>query len=62
LFKVQVVCEAVHLSRGKSLLEKLSSVFFETQICPGPIATNGTQLGEGWDFEKLNLKICTKNY
>jgi len=54
LFKVQVVCEAVHLSRGKSLLEKLSSVFFETQICPGPIATN-VCVYDGLGFESQSL-------
>jgi len=37
--KVQIVCEAVRLSRGESLLENCRS-FFEAQICPGPIATN----------------------
>ncbi|HCW07991.1 MAG TPA: hypothetical protein DGG95_11580 [Cytophagales bacterium] len=39
-FKVQVVCKAVHLSLWEIFVRKLSPVFFETQICPGPIATN----------------------
>jgi len=28
--------------------------FLETQICPGPIATNGLAFGEEADFEALN--------
>ena len=39
-FKVQVVCEAVHLSPWEIFVRKLSSVFCETQICAGPITAN----------------------
>lgn len=38
--KFNVVPKAYICQREKSLLENLS-LFFETQICPGPIATNG---------------------
>jgi hypothetical protein len=32
--------QAVRLSQWEIFVSSLSSVFFETQICPGPIATN----------------------
>ena len=36
--------------RGKSLLENCRQVLFETQICPGPIATN-VYVYDGLGFE-----------
>jgi hypothetical protein len=59
LFKAQVVCEAVHLSPWEIFVTKVSSVLFEPQICPGPIATN-VWLVEGGQIKTFALSNVIK--
>jgi hypothetical protein len=53
-FKVQVVCEVFHLSTWKIFVSRVSTVFFETQICLGPIATN-VGVYDGCGFRSASL-------